>query len=69
MTFRSCNDGPSLMNVIHTLNERSVEDEIVDLIWCIDRMNVLMVELSESAELRPNNDGTEPGMLFLGEKR
>jgi len=49
--------GKAIDDVIRTLNEQSGEDEIVDLIRCIDRMNVLMVELSESAKLRPIIDG------------
>ena len=53
--------GKGIDDVIRTLNEQSEEDEIVDLIRCIDRMNVLMVELSESAKLRPIIDGTLGG--------
>ena len=50
--------GKAIDDVIRTLNEQTREDEIVDLIQCIDRMNVLMVELSESATLRPIIDGS-----------
>ena len=49
--------GKAIDDVIRTLNEQSGEDEIVDLIRCIDRMNILMVELSESAKLRLIIDG------------
>ena len=49
--------GKAIDDVIRTLNEQSVEGEIVDLIQCVDRMHVLMVELSESAKLRPIIDG------------
>ena len=50
--------GKAIDDVIRTLNEQSEEDEIVDLIQCVDRMNVLMVELSKSAKLRPIIDGS-----------
>ena len=50
--------GKAIDDVIRTLNEQSGEDEIIDLIRCIDRMNILMVELSESAKLRPIIDGS-----------
>ena len=50
--------GKAIDDVIRTLNEQYMEDEIVDLIRCVDRMNVLMVELSESAMLRPIIDGS-----------
>ena len=50
--------GKAIDDVIRTLNEQSEEDEIVDLVGCIERMNVLMVELSESATLRPIIDGS-----------
>ena len=49
--------GKAIDDVIRTLNEQSEEDEIVDLVQCIGRMNVLMTELSESATLRPIIDG------------
>lgn len=50
--------GKAIDDVIRTLNEESEEDKIVDLVGCIERMNVLMVELSESATLRPIIDGS-----------
>lgn len=50
--------GKAIDDVIRTLNEQSEEDEIFDLVQCIGRMNVLMVELSESATLRPIIDGS-----------
>jgi hypothetical protein len=49
--------GKAIDDVIRTLNEQSGEDEIVDLVGCIERMNVLMAELSESVVLRPIIDG------------
>ena len=49
--------GKAIDDVIRTLNEQSEEDEIVDLVQCVDRMNVLMVELFESAQLRLIIDG------------
>jgi damage-control phosphatase, subfamily III len=49
--------GKAIDDVIRTLNQQSEEDKIVDLVGCIERMNVLMVELSESATLRPIIDG------------
>ena len=50
--------GKAIDDVIRTLNEESEEDKIVDLVGCIERMKVLMVELSESATLRPIRDGS-----------
>ena len=50
--------GKAIDDVIRTLNEESEEDKIVDLVGCIERMKVLMVELSESATLRPIIDGS-----------
>ena len=62
--------GKAIDDVIRTLNEQSEEDEIVDLIRCVDRMNVLMVELSESAKLRPIIDGSSnPIVILLLERR
>jgi len=62
--------GKAIDDVIRTLNEQSEEDEIVDLTRCVDRMNVLMVELSESAKLRPIIDGSSgTTMVSLIEKR
>jgi hypothetical protein len=49
--------GKAIDDVIRTLNDQSEQDEIIDLIGCIERMNVLMEELSESAILRPIIDG------------
>ena len=58
--------GKAIDDVIRTLNEQYREDEIVDLIQCVDRMNVLMVELSESAMLRPIVDGSSyPAVISL----
>jgi hypothetical protein len=58
--------GKAIDDVIRTLNEQSGEDEIVDLVQCIGRMNVLMVELSESATLRPIIDGlSDPIVVSL----
>lgn len=50
--------GKAIDDVIRTMNEESQEDKIVDLVGCIERMNVLMAELSESATLRPIIDGS-----------
>ena len=49
--------GKAIDDVVRTLNEQSGEDEIMDLVQCIERMNVLMTELSENAILRPIVDG------------
>lgn len=49
--------GKAIDDVIRTLNEQSGEDEIIDLVQCIERMNVLMTELSQNAILRPIIDG------------
>lgn len=57
--------GKAINDVIHTLNEQSGEDEIVDLTQCIARMNVLMAELSESATLRPIIDGPSNPIAIL----
>lgn len=50
--------GKAIDDVIRTLNEQSREGEIVDLVGCIGRMNVLMADLSENATLRPIIDGS-----------
>jgi len=58
--------GKAIDDVVRTLNEQPEEDEIVDLVQCIDRMNILMTELSESATLRPIIDGSShPTALLL----
>ena len=58
--------GKAIDDVIRTLNEQSEEGEIVDLVQCIDRMNVLMTELSASAILRPIIDGlSNPAAILL----
>ena len=56
--------GKAIDDVIRTLNEQSGESEIVDLVGCIKRMEVLMVDLSESAILRPIIDGLS-GLIDL----
>ncbi|KAF9785559.1 hypothetical protein BJ322DRAFT_1063855 [Thelephora terrestris] len=51
--------GKGIDDVIRTLNDQSGEDEIIDLVACIERMNILMAELSENATLRPIVDDDE----------
>lgn len=51
--------GKAIDDVVRTLNEQSGEDEIIDLVQCIERMGVLMTELSQNATLRPIIDDDE----------
>lgn len=44
--------GKAIDDTVRTLNERSSEDEIVDLVHCIERMDELMTDLSGNAKLR-----------------
>ena len=45
--------GHAIEDVDKTLNEQWEEDKIVDLLKCIERMEVLMQDLTHQAELRP----------------
>ena len=49
--------GKAIDDVIRTLNERSSEEEVVDLVECIERMEGLMTDLSGNANLRYIVDG------------
>ncbi|TFY82008.1 hypothetical protein EWM64_g2009 [Hericium alpestre] len=51
--------GKAIEDTIRTLNEQSVEDKIVDLVQCIERMDNLMTDLSGNAKLRPIIDDGE----------
>jgi len=49
--------GKAVDDVIRTLNEQSAEEEVVDLVRCIERMEGLMADLSGNANLRYIVDG------------
>ena len=49
--------GKAIDDVIRTLNERSSEEEVTDLVECIERMEGLMSDLSGNANLRYILDG------------
>ena len=49
--------GKAIDDVIRTLNERSSEEEVIDLVGCIERMESLMTDLSGNAKLRYIVDG------------
>jgi hypothetical protein len=49
--------GKAIDDVIRTLSEQSSEEEVVDLVRCIERMEGLMVDLSGNANLRYIADG------------
>jgi hypothetical protein len=49
--------GKAVDDVIRTLNEKSAEEEVVDLVKCIERMEALMTDLSGNANLRYIVDG------------
>ena len=51
--------GKAIDDVTRTLNEQSSEEKIVDLVHCIDRMDVLMQDLSGNQKLRPIIDDGE----------
>ncbi|ETW87126.1 hypothetical protein HETIRDRAFT_437750 [Heterobasidion irregulare TC 32-1] len=51
--------GKAIDDTVRTLNEQSSEDRIVDLVQCIERMDVLMTDLSGNAKLRPIIDDGE----------
>lgn len=51
--------GNAVNDVILTLNQQYDEEQITDLIACMDRMNVLMKELQANKELRPIIDDEE----------
>lgn len=49
--------GKAIDDVIRTLNEQSSEEEVIDLVECIERMEGLMTDLSGNANLRYIVDG------------
>ena len=51
--------GKAIDDTVRTLNEQSLEDLIVDLVACIERMDQLMTDLSGNAKLRPIIDDGE----------
>lgn len=51
--------GKAIEDATRTLNEESLEERVVDLSECIERMEKLMVDLSGNAELRPILDDGE----------
>lgn len=51
--------GKGIEDTTRTLNEQSSEEKIVDLVQCIERMEVLMTDLSGNAKLRPIIDDGE----------
>ena len=52
--------GKAIDDVIRTLNEQSSEEEVTDLVQCIERMEGLMTDLSGNANLRYIVDGKPP---------
>src|SRR5258707_8643201 len=51
--------GKAIDDVTRTLNEQSSEERIIDLVQCIERMDVLMQDLSGNQKLRPIIDDGE----------
>ncbi|KIY50418.1 DUF89-domain-containing protein [Fistulina hepatica ATCC 64428] len=51
--------GKAIEDATRTLNEQSSEDLVIDLVRCIERMEVLMADLSGNAKLRPIVDDNE----------
>ncbi|GAA98802.1 uncharacterized protein L969DRAFT_76534 [Mixia osmundae IAM 14324] len=51
--------GKAIDDTVKTLNERYNEDEIVDLVSCIERMEDLMDDLHQNSKLRPIVDDGE----------
>lgn len=51
--------GKAIEDVVETLNGLSDEDEITDLVKCIERMDGLKLDLEKSALLRPIVDDGE----------
>jgi len=51
--------GKAIDDVTRTLNEQSSEERVVDLVRCIERMDVLMQDLSGNQKLRPIIDDGE----------
>lgn len=51
--------GKAIDDAIVTLNTESLEERVVDLAQCIDRMGELMTDLSGNAKLRPIIDDDE----------
>jgi hypothetical protein len=51
--------GKAIEDATRTLNEQSSEELILDLVQCIERMGVLMTDLSNNALLRPLVDDGE----------
>ena len=57
--------GKAVDDVIRTLNEQSAEEEVVDLVRCIERMEGLMADLSGNANLRYIVDGQCSPFLII----
>ncbi|KAF6766709.1 DUF89 domain-containing protein [Ephemerocybe angulata] len=55
--------GKAIEDATRTLNEESLEERVVDLAQCIDRMEELMADLSGNAKLRPIVDDGEADVI------
>ena len=55
--------GKAIDDATRTLNEESLEERVVDLSRCIDRMEELMRDLSGNAKLRPIADDGEADVV------
>lgn len=51
--------GKAIEDATRTLNNQSSEEEVIDLVQCIERMGELMTDLSGNAKLRPIVDDNE----------
>ena len=51
--------GKAIDDATRTLNEQSSEEKIIDLVQCVERMDVLMQDLSGNQKLRPILDDGE----------
>jgi len=51
--------GKAIDDATRTLNEQSSEEKVIDLVQCIERMDVLMQDLSGNQKLRPIIDDGE----------
>lgn len=56
--------GKAIDDVIRTLNEQSSEEEVIDLVECIERLEGLMTDLSGNANLRYILDGQSRSPLL-----
>ncbi|KAI0785348.1 hypothetical protein BC629DRAFT_1516488, partial [Irpex lacteus] len=57
--------GKAIEDVLCTLNALSSEDEIVDLLTCVQRMQTLKAEMEGNGKLRPIVDDGEADVALI----